>query len=59
MPSVRDCGTFAGVGSALLCFVVLGCNGRPWQVIEITTRSFLDRPHNAGVEGSSPSLSII
>ena len=29
-------GGFAGVSCALLCFVVLTCNGRPWQVVELT-----------------------
>ena len=38
------CGRFAGVGCAQWCFVVPSCNGRPWQVIEITTLNLLIMP---------------
>jgi hypothetical protein len=34
---LEPCGSFAGISCALLCFVVLTCNGRPWQVVELTS----------------------
>jgi hypothetical protein len=40
-------------------FQAFSCNDRPPEVNEINALNVTARTHNAGVEGSSPSLSII
>lgn len=48
----RVCGRFAGVGSALLCFVVLTCNGRPVRALRCSNAA-----HGCGrTSCSSPQL---
>jgi hypothetical protein len=46
-------GGFAGISHARLCFVMLGCNGRPWQVID---RAALNRRGPARGDPRFPNL---
>jgi hypothetical protein len=47
----------AGIGPAQSCLVVPIATGAPWQVVEFAAYFGAKAAHNAGVEGSSPSLS--
>jgi hypothetical protein len=55
--SPKVSGAFVGLGRAQLCFVVPTATDALWQVIEPLPIFSTYRSHNAGVEGSSPSLS--